>query len=213
MIDFSQASRIDVHIEVVRLVVRRLALPIECVVGEIAGRSIACERVERLFGADEIAALPTAQPLDTDLVLRPDLAVGVGISFSRGVSAAADHEARAALAVRLGAVRLGVTRRLLAHAITHLSGRISGGEPTIAKQLLLGQIADVETTIEVARHTLRVAAHVPAAVAEVHERLTAIDWETAKLLGASGYVGASPARTAYVSRLVANCWVPQEVTP
>ncbi len=181
--------------------------------GLAAGLTAALVGVDPRRPPGQIAALPTAQTLDTDLVVRHDLAEAEGISFIRCVSAEADHEARAALAVRLGAVRLGVTRRLLAHAITHLSGRISGGEPTIAKQLLLGQIADVETTIEVARHTLRVAAHVPAAVAEVHERLTAIDWETAKLLGASGYVGASPARTAYVSRLVANCWVPQEVTP
>ncbi|MBY8885318.1 acyl-CoA dehydrogenase [Streptomyces sp. PTM05] len=110
-------------------------------------------------------------------------------------------------AVLLGAVRLGATRRLLEHAVTHLSGRTVGGEPTLRKQLVLGTVADVMTGVEAARHALLTGASVPDAVADTHERLTELDWETTKLLGASGYLADGPARTAHVSRLLADCWV------
>ncbi|PWI44818.1 acyl-CoA dehydrogenase family protein [Streptomyces sp. ICBB 8177] len=123
-----------------------------------------------------------------------------------------DHDgesggATAEFAVLLGAVRLGATRRLLEHAVGHLSGRTAGGEPTIRKQLVLGTVADVMTGVEAARHALLTGAGVPEAVADTHERLTELDWETTKLLGASGYLADGPARAAHVSRLLADCWV------
>jgi hypothetical protein len=49
-----------------------------------------------------------------------------------------------------------------------------------------------------------------AAIVDVHDRLTQVDWQLARMLGASGYVGRNPACGAYVSRLVANCWVARE---
>lgn len=174
--------------------------------GLAAGLSTALTDLDSRRPPGGVAAIPTAQVAPTDSVIGHSLAEAEGISFVRGLPLM-DEPALSAFAVRLGAVRVGVTQRLLTHAVTHLSGRTVGGEPTLRKQLVLGAIADVQTALEVARQTLRVAADLPAAVAQVHEDLTAIDWEAAKLLGGSGYVGSTPARTAYVSRLVANCWI------
>jgi hypothetical protein len=60
-----------------------------------------------------------------------------------------------------------------------------------------------------ARHALLLPGAPAAALADVHDRLTALDWELARLLGGSGYVGRGPACAAFVSRLAANCWVPR----
>lgn len=107
----------------------------------------------------------------------------------------------------LGAARLGVSRRLLERAVEHLSGRTVEGQPTIRKQLVLGTLADVLTGVEAARRGLLAAGSVPAAVVDVHDRITELDWETAKLLGGSGMITDSPTRGGYVSRLTANCWI------
>ena len=114
------------------------------------------------------------------------------------------------MAARLAAVRLGLVRRLAERAVGHLSGRVVGGEPAVRKQLVLGTLADLVTEAEAMRRRLMVAGDVPAGVADAHERLTVLGWEAAKLLGASGYLVDGPARGVYVSRLVANCWVPTE---
>jgi hypothetical protein len=158
-----------------------------------------------------IAALPADQVPDGASVVPHRLADLEGIRFVRAQSAERDEDGRLAVfAALLGAVRLAVTRRLLDHAVGHLAGRTSGGEPTLRRQLVLGTLADVFTGIEAARQSLLVAGHVPAAVADAHDRVTELDWETAKLLGASGYLADGPARGAYVSRLTANCWIPRQ---
>jgi alkylation response protein AidB-like acyl-CoA dehydrogenase len=152
-----------------------------------------------------VAALPeAATPAGAD-VIRHDLAARAGISFVR-----VDRRQPAeltAFTARLGAVRLGVTRRLLERAVAHLSARVAGGEPIIRKQLVQGVLADAQVETEVLRRLLRVSWHLTSAVADVHDRLTVLDWELAKLLGASGYAGESRASDAFVSRLTANCWV------
>ncbi|SFC88620.1 acyl-CoA dehydrogenase family protein [Streptomyces aidingensis] len=169
-------------------------------------------------GADaapgSVAALPSAAvPPRASLVPHP-LAAREGVSFVRRPARhrTAAPERLTALAARLAAVRLGLTRRLAERAVDHLSGRIGGGEPLIRRQLVLGTLADARVELEVARRTLRVAGTLPAAVAEVHDRLTELDWELAKLLGGSGYAGDGALRGVVVSRLVANCWVAREAT-
>jgi hypothetical protein len=87
---------------------------------------------------------------------------------------------------------------------------VAGGEPTIRKQLVLGTVADLVTAAEAIRRYLTVAGEVAAAVVDAHDRLTVLGWEAAKLFGASGYLVDGPARSAYVSRLAANCWIARE---
>jgi alkylation response protein AidB-like acyl-CoA dehydrogenase len=131
-----------------------------------------------------------------------------GIAFVRcEPSRPEDAERLTAFGALLGAARLGVSRRVLEWAVEHLSGRVVDAEPTIRKQLVLGTLADVLTGVEAARRLLLAAGSVPAAVTEAHDWTTELDWESAKLLGASGFITDSPSRGGYVSRLVANCWI------
>jgi hypothetical protein len=78
----------------------------------------------------------------------------------------------------------------------------------LAKQLVQGTLADALVATETARCGL--ATENRTALIDVHDRLTQVDWQLARMLGASGYVGRNPACGAYVSRLVANCWVARE---
>jgi hypothetical protein len=117
------------------------------------------------------------------------------------------------LAALLGAVRAGLARRLLDDAVAHLSGRVAEGEPISRKQMVRGTVADVHTGLEAVLRLLRVAGDVPAAVADAHDRITALDWEAAKLLGASGFVADGAARPGYVGWLVAQTWLPADGMP
>lgn len=173
------------------------------------GLALALATVGAAAAPGGIAALPSAAVPPGSTVIRHDMACAEGISFVRPAArsgAAADE--LTALAVRLGAVRIGATRRLMEQVVAHLSGRVVGGEPILAKQLVQGTLADALVALEAARCCLAVTDH-PVALADVHDRLTEVDWQLAKLLGASGYVGRNPASGAHVSRLVANCWVPR----
>ncbi len=109
------------------------------------------------------------------------------------------------VALRLAAVRIGVTRRLVDLAVAHLSDRVSGGEPLIRKQLVTGAIADAVTTIEALRRYPQSAR--PVSLADLHDRISALDWSVAMLFGASGYIADHPVRSLYVSALVANTWM------
>jgi hypothetical protein len=176
--------------------------------GLAAGLSTALAAAGATDPPGRIAALPTDQVPEGAAVVPNAMAEQEGISFVRWPESSAEP-ALDSLAVLLGAVRIGVTRNLMEHAVTHLSGRTSGGEPTVRKQLVLGAIADAMTAADAARECLLVAGDVPAAVVDTHDRLTELDWEATKLLGASGFITDSPARAGYVSRLAANCWVPR----
>jgi hypothetical protein len=161
--------------------------------------------------AGRIAALPADRvPAGAELIAHR-LGALEGIAFVRSEPARAEDtehtEQLTVFGALLGAARLGVSRRLLEWAVEHLSGRTVDGEPTIRKQLVLGSLADVLTRVEAARRLLLVAGSVPAAVTEVHTWITELDWESAKLLGASGFITDSPSRGGYVSRVVANCWI------
>jgi hypothetical protein len=179
--------------------------------GLAAGLALAMAGVAADAAPGEIAAVPsTAVPAGTTVV-HHDIAARQGISFVRpGSRTDIPRDQLTAFAARLGAVRLGVTRRLVEQVVDHLSGRVVDGEPTVRKQLVQGALADAQVATEAARRCLLVAGHICVAVTDVHDRLTTLDWEMAKLLGASGYVGEGRASGAFVSRLTANCWIVRE---
>lgn len=104
--------------------------------------------------------------------------------------------------VRLAAVRVGLARKALDHALAQLADHT----PPIRRQLSLGVIADVRTALESLRRHLELAAAHPTrqAVIAVHEQLTALDWQLAQLFGAGA---DSVVRALFVAELVANTWV------
>lgn len=178
--------------------------------GLAAGLAVALEGWDAGAAPGGVAALPRAAVPAGAAVIPHEMAASQGIAFvrcdaRRGVP---DGEVTA-VAAAVGAVRIGVTRQLTEKVVAHLSHRVVGGEPTISKQLVQGTLADAEVVTETARRCLLLPGHRTRVVADVHDRLTALDWELAKLLGGSGYVGRGPACAAFVSRLTANCWVPR----
>jgi alkylation response protein AidB-like acyl-CoA dehydrogenase len=181
--------------------------------GLAAGLALALAEFDGPAAPGPVAALPSAAVQPWSEVIQHDMAHAEGISFVRSAARpGTPAEELTALAARLGAVRIGATLRLMEKAVAHLSDRVVDGEPTLAKQLVQGQLADALTATEAARCCLATT-ELPEAVTDVHDRLTEVDWQLVKLLGASGYVGRNPACGAYVSRLVANCWVPRRSTP
>jgi alkylation response protein AidB-like acyl-CoA dehydrogenase len=114
-------------------------------------------------------------------------------------------------AVPLVAIRLGVTRRLLALAVAHLGERRSNGTPLTGYQLVQANVADVATAIEACRHGLRVAqadpATAPASAAWMHARLDRADAVLSTMFGAAGYLRDHPARGLYVVALVRDAWI------
>jgi hypothetical protein len=101
--------------------------------------------------------------------------------------------------LRLAAVRIGLARRLLDHAL----------EPARRDRVVLRAIADVVSALESVRHQLLGMARYPsrAAVAEVHARLDRLDWQVARLFWPDGYGADHPARALFVAALVANTWL------
>jgi len=177
--------------------------------GLAAGLATALAGVDTARPPGPVAALPAGRVAAGTPVIRHELAASEGVSFVRRADPPPDPADPAGLTsfgARLGAVRLGVTRRLTEQATAHVAGRTAEGEPLIRKQLVAAVLADALTAIETLRHCLLTAGRQQAAVADVHQRLTDLDWELTKLLGASGFLADSPARAAYVSRLTANCW-------
>ena len=179
--------------------------------GLAAGLALALAGVDTDAAPGPFAALPaTAVPAGTAVLTHP-MAAKEGISFVRTRRRDVPAELRSDIAARLGAARLGTTQRLYERAVEHLSARTSGGEAIVRKQLVQGTLADTYVALEVARRGLRIGGK--AALTDLHDRLTALDWELAKLLGASGYAGEHAVASAFVSRLAANCWVPRDGAP
>ncbi len=109
-------------------------------------------------------------------------------------------------AAALAAVRLGLLTRMLDQAVARLASRRSGGIALIDRQLVAGTVADVAAGIELSA-ALRLD-EAPAEVAAAqHDRLTDAGWAVTRLFGAEGYIADHPARSLYVSALVADVWV------
>jgi hypothetical protein len=173
--------------------------------GLVAGLAQALSGVDFASAPGGTAAVP-AEWASGGETIPHRVAEREGIAFVR-VPAAEGTGTLTELGLLLAAARLGATRRLTDHAIAHLSGRTSGGEPTIRKQLVLGTVADLLTGMAALRAQLLTCAAATEAVADVHDRITDLDWEAVKLLGASGYLADGPGRSGHVSELVASCWV------
>ena len=156
-------------------------------------------------------AAVAAEGLSDDApVLRHRLADPEGIVFlACPGERAADASELAEVGRLLAAVRMGVLRRVLDQVVEHLSGRLSGGEPLIRKQLIAGSVADVMAGLELLRGYVS-AQHGPVAVADVHNQLDELGWEVATLYGAAGYLADGPGRALHVSALVAGTWVPRD---
>jgi hypothetical protein len=109
--------------------------------------------------------------------------------------------------LRLAAVRIGLARKVLDHAIVHLTGR-----PLIRAGL--GVIADTLSALDGLRGYLDVATRKPSrpAVVDIHAQLTRLDWQVVKLFGAGGYHDEHPVRALFVAELVANTWVGDRTT-
>jgi hypothetical protein len=189
--------------------------------GLAAGLALALAALDAGAAPGGVAALPAeAVPAGSGTeVIRHDMAHAEGIAFIRPTTRrSVPAEELTALAARLGAVRIGATLHLMERVATHLSRRTFGGEPILAKQLVQAALADALVTTETARCGLATATGSDpststanrAAIVDIHDRLTQVDWQLSRMLGASGYVGRNPACGAYVSRLVANCWVARE---
>ena len=156
------------------------------------------------------AAVPAGNPADRAAVLRHRLAELEDVVFlecpgQRPVEAPGLAEVGRLLA----AVRLGLVRSVLDQVVEHLSGRLSGDEPLIRKQLITGAIADIMAGIEMLRVYTQTQGG-PAALADIHTQLDGLGWEVLKLYGAAGYLADGPGRALYVSSLVAGTWVPRE---
>lgn len=179
--------------------------------GLVAGLELALAGIDVASAPGRVAALPSTRVASGSTVLPHRMAAHEGVSFVRitGPNVPMPNGVTAALA----AARIGTSQRLLEWAVAHLSDRLSGGEPLIRKQLILGSVADLHTALEAARRAVRVSWRVPGAMTDVHDRLTVLDWDTAGLIGASGYVVGSPTWGTYVSRLIANCWIAREAAP
>ncbi|MBX7266516.1 hypothetical protein KIF24_11045 [Micromonospora sp. Llam7] len=115
-------------------------------------------------------------------------------------------------------MRIGVLTSLLHLAVERLAGRTFRGVPLIEQQLVVGAVADVVTELELSAAALDDTRDghdggdtaPPVEVAACwHERLTEAGWTVARLLGAEGYLATHPARSLYVSTLVADVWVPR----
>ncbi|MEZ0109811.1 hypothetical protein ABH920_003825 [Catenulispora sp. EB89] len=175
----------------------------------LSGTSVA-ETAPGRYAAVPAAGAEGAGPDGGATVLRHRLADAEGVVF---VECPGQHPdggpTWTEVARLLAAVRLGVLRAALDRAVEHLSGRESGGEPLIRKQLIVGAIADVMAGSEMLRASVATQGG-PAALADVHTRLDVLGWEVLKLFGAAGYLAEGPGRALYVSALVAGTWVPRE---
>lgn len=98
--------------------------------------------------------------------------------------------------LRLAAVRIGLLRKVLDHAL-------------VRYRLTLRAITDVVTSVEASRRQLAGLGSHPSrtAVAEVHARLTRLDWRVARLFWPDGYRHDHPVRVLFVAELVASIWV------
>lgn len=107
--------------------------------------------------------------------------------------------------LRLAAVRIGLARKLLDHAI----GALTAGRPPLHHRLLLATIGDTLAALASLREHVERAALWPSrgAVVDVHRRLTRLDWQVVKLFGPRKDLADHPVRTLFVAEMVANTWI------
>lgn len=141
----------------------------------------------------------------------PDPTAPFGIAFGGARRAAAetpDHPPELADVLRLLVqVRLGVTARVLAQAVQHLTGRRSGDVAIIDLPAVRMTVADVHSGADLVAAAATGAVGT-AVAADLHERVTALDGELLTLFGASGALRGSPGHDLLLSERVADHWAP-----
>jgi hypothetical protein len=107
--------------------------------------------------------------------------------------------------LRLAAVRIGLVRKALDHALA----RHAGGVSLLRWRLTLRAIAEVLSVLESLRNRMVEMAGDPsrADVVEVHARLTELDWRVARLFQPDGYRHDHRVRVLFVAELVATTWL------
>ncbi|MDG4830661.1 acyl-CoA dehydrogenase family protein [Solwaraspora sp. WMMD1047] len=177
---------------------------------------VAPQRVA-VLPADELPA--GAQVLPHPLAARDGLAL-VRFPAAAGRDRTSGTGLRGRPALALAAVRIGVLSGLLHLAVQRLAGRAFRGVPLIDQQLVVGAVADVVAELEFSAAALDDSAGPSAGeggdprpsvevAAGWHERLTEAGWNVSRLLGAEGYLATHPARSLFVSALVADVWLPR----
>jgi len=157
-----------------------------------------------------VAVLPAAEVPRGAYALPHSLAARDGLALVRFPPQSANGRLCWGLprsrAIALAAVRLGVLESLLDTAVVRLAGRTFGGVPLIEKQLVVGAVADVLTALEVSA-ALCADDTTAEFAATQHEQLTEAGWTVTRFFGAEGYLADHPARSLYLSALVADVWV------
>lgn len=107
----------------------------------------------------------------------------------------------------LVAVRAGLDRRLLGHAIDTLARRVSDGIPLTDRQLVRAEIAEIAVVVETVESAL--AAGMTAAQAPLwHDELDRADQALARLFGGAGYLDDHPARVLRLIPLLRDAAAP-----
>jgi hypothetical protein len=94
-------------------------------------------------------------------------------------------------------LRLGLNDALLDACLAHLGGRLTGGAPILAQQLVKGQLAE----IAVERLLIQNGKDDDA-----HERITSVDRALLRLLGGMGFRADGPGQVAHFSESLADAY-------
>ncbi|MFI9008461.1 DUF2786 domain-containing protein [Actinosynnema sp. NPDC053489] len=117
---------------------------------------------------------------------------------------------RAAWALGLVWLRLGLSEALRETCMRHLNGRRTGSTTLLQQQMVKSTVADgLIEHLEVRAVLTGVApGELPGVIlAHLHARITAADRWLVNLLGASGYLTGGPGQVAHVSELLAEAHV------
>ncbi|TDD94822.1 acyl-CoA dehydrogenase family protein [Actinomadura rubrisoli] len=146
----------------------------------------------RLAAAEDLELVEVTAAGDTPAAASPD---GGGLESGGPAGGGLD----AAAALDLAGVRIGVAEAALDRATAYLGERLSDGSQLIRRQLVQGSVADAATELEL-------CAADRSGSADVHRRLSEVEWSIACLFGGGGYLLDGPARPLHLARLVADTW-------
>ncbi|MDG4773648.1 hypothetical protein [Solwaraspora sp. WMMD792] len=171
------------------------------------------DALHRRAAAGRLVASPTGHVLASTVAL-PDAPPGPLTRFGLAVAEATPESAfgEGPAADRFASALLPAHRELLdttlGHALRHLEGRTSGDTTLLAKQLVVGQLADIALRLaedafvpEVRRHADRYARW------RCHLRLVDIGRDLLRLLGASGFLADGPAGDLHLAEVVGNVYL------
>lgn len=128
-----------------------------------------------------------------------------------GTSDPGTSDQRAAWALGLVWLRLGLSEALRETCMRHLNGRRTGNTTLLQQQMVKSTVADgLIEHLEVRAVLTGVdAGELPGVIlAHLHARITAADRWLVNLLGASGYLVGGPGQVAHLSELLAEAYVP-----